>query len=93
LSDYVKILFCTLPPKEHFIIKMRYGIDIKESLTLDTIGDMLDITRERVRQIENKALRRLKHPKRNKMLKKFFDHEVIEPSDINLPKHEKFIER
>jgi RNA polymerase primary sigma factor len=93
LSDYVKNLFCTLPPKEHFIIKMRYGIDIKEPLTLDTIGDMLGITRERVRQIEKKVLRRLRHPKRSTMLMKFFDHEVIEPSDINLSKHEKFIER
>lgn len=93
LKKRIKSILSTIPSREQFVINKRYGIDIKEPLTLDTIGDMLGITRERVRQIENKALRRLKHPKRNKNLMKFFDHEVIEPSDVNLPKHEKFIDK
>ena len=93
LYDYLKVLLSIFPKKEHFIIKKHYGIDINEPLTLDAIGNLLNITRERVRQIENKALRRLRHPKRSKKLMKFFDHEVIEPSDTNLPKNEKFIDR
>jgi RNA polymerase primary sigma factor len=91
LYNYLKIVFSTFPSREHFVIEKRYGIDIKEPLTLDTIGDMLGITRERVRQIEKKAIRRLKHPKRSKNLMKFFDHDVKEPLDVNLPKKEKFI--
>ncbi len=54
----------TIKPKEARVVRMRYGIGIRESMTLEEIGARLDVTRERIRQIEAKALRRLKHPAR-----------------------------
>lgn len=54
----------TLKPKEARVVRMRFGIGIQESMTLEEIGARLDVTRERIRQIEAKALRRLKHPAR-----------------------------
>lgn len=57
-----------LKPKEERIVRMRYGIGLRDSLTLEQIGERLDLTRERIRQIEAKAIRRLKHPARLKQL-------------------------
>ena len=54
----------TIKPKEARVVRMRFGIGIQESMTLEEIGARLDVTRERIRQIEAKALRRLKHPAR-----------------------------
>ncbi|WP_062473308.1 sigma-70 family RNA polymerase sigma factor [Variovorax boronicumulans] len=54
----------TLKPKEESIVRMRFGIGIQEPMTLEEIGARLDVTRERIRQIESAALRRLKHPAR-----------------------------
>lgn len=54
----------TIKPKESRVLRMRFGIGTQESMTLDEIGKRLDVTRERIRQIEAKALRRLKHPAR-----------------------------
>lgn len=54
----------TIKPKEARVLRMRFGIDTQEAMTLDEIGKRLDVTRERIRQIEAKALRRLKHPAR-----------------------------
>ena len=54
----------TIKPKEARVLRMRFGIGTQESMTLDEIGKRLDVTRERIRQIEAKALRKLKHPAR-----------------------------
>ena len=68
-DDLVNNILNTLTPKEENVIRRRYGIGKKFSETLQTIGDSFSITRERVRQIESKSLRKLKHPSRSKMIK------------------------
>jgi len=91
LKKQIKFVLSTIPPIEQFVIKKRFGIDINNSLTLDTIGTLLSLTRERIRQIEKKAMRRLRHPKRHRHLIKYFEYDVKELSDDDLPKNEKFI--
>jgi len=61
----------TLAEKERDIINMFYGIGVPHSYTLDEIGSVFDLTRERVRQIKEKAIRRLKHGSRSKLLKSY----------------------
>ena len=65
----LRILKTTLNPREEMVIRMRFGIGVDRDHTLDEIGWQLSITRERVRQIEVKAMRKLKHPYRLRMLK------------------------
>ena len=69
LYDRLKAALSTLSPREEKIIRMRYGIGEKSESTLDEVGKTFFITRERIRQIEASALRKLKHPKRIKELK------------------------
>lgn len=64
LSESVDNLLNTLKLKEANVVRMRYGIGLQESMTLEEIGTRMDVTRERIRQIEAKALRRLQHPAR-----------------------------
>ncbi len=59
----------TLTPREEHIIRMRFGIGFDKGNTLEEVGNHFSITRERVRQIEAKALRKLKHPSRSKALR------------------------
>jgi RNA polymerase primary sigma factor len=68
-SGYIKKVLGTLTPKEEKVIRMRFGIGVDRDHTLEEVGRHLSITRERVRQIEAKALRKLKHPSRLKALK------------------------
>jgi len=70
LDDVLK----TLPPREQEVLKMRFGLEDGYSLTLEEVGLYFNVTRERIRQIEAKALRRLRHPKRSRKLKDFLDH-------------------
>jgi RNA polymerase primary sigma factor len=65
----LKILKTTLNPREEMVIRMRFGIGVDRDHTLDEIGKQLSITRERVRQIEVKAMRKLKHPYRLRMFR------------------------
>ena len=65
----LKILKTTLNPREEMVIRMRFGVGVDRDHTLDEIGKQLSITRERVRQIEVKAMRKLKHPYRLRMLR------------------------
>lgn len=58
----------TLTPKEKLVIRLRYGFDDGQFKTLEEIGDLLSVSRERIRQIESKALRKLRHPNRSKKL-------------------------
>jgi RNA polymerase primary sigma factor len=78
INRHIKDTLSTLPLKEQIIVKKRYGIDIEEPLTLEIVGEQLGLTRERIRQIEAKAFRRLRHPKRSKNLLKLFEYDVIQ---------------
>lgn len=68
-SEQIQRVLKTLTPKEETVIKMRFGIGVDRDHTLEEVGRYLSITRERVRQIEAKALRKLKHPSRLRALK------------------------
>ena len=65
----------TLNPREASIIKMRFGLEDGTQRTLEEVGESFQVTRERIRQIEAKALRKLRHPSRSRSLKAFLDHE------------------
>ncbi len=69
-SEQIQMVLKTLTPKEEKVIRMRFGVGADRDHTLEEVGRHLSITRERVRQIEAKALRKLKHPSRLKALKK-----------------------
>ena len=71
LAAEIQRSLSTLTEKEREIINMFYGIGYPHSYTLEEIGDMFDLTRERVRQIKEKAIRRLKHSSRSKLLKAY----------------------
>ncbi len=62
LSEHVRDVLATLPPREARILQLRYGLGGGESYTLEEVGQKMGVTRERVRQIESQALRRLRHP-------------------------------
>jgi RNA polymerase primary sigma factor len=61
----------TLTPREGDVIRLYYGLNGKHPMTLEEIGERFDLTRERVRQIKEKAIRRLKHTSRSRMLKSY----------------------
>jgi RNA polymerase primary sigma factor len=69
MSEYLLKILHTLSPREEQVIRMRFGIGIDRNYTLEEVGRYLSITRERVRQIEVNAMRKLRHPKRGRLLK------------------------
>jgi RNA polymerase primary sigma factor len=71
LGKEIQRSLSSLSEKERQIINMYYGIGMNHSLTLDEIGAIFDLTRERVRQIKEKAIRRLKHTARSRLLKAY----------------------
>jgi RNA polymerase primary sigma factor len=71
LAEKTRKILASLTPREEKILRMRFGIGEKGAHTLQEVGQDFDITRERIRQIEAKALRRLRHPSRDKELKEF----------------------
>lgn len=73
LKDRVREVLKTLTPREEKVLKMRFGIDVASEHTLEEVGKDFSVTRERIRQIEVKALRKLRHPSRSKKLETFFD--------------------
>jgi len=73
LQDTVRRVLATLSPREEQVLRLRYGIGDDEDHTLEEVGQDLEVTRERIRQIEAKALGRLRHPSRVKMLKSFVE--------------------
>jgi len=73
LTDVTRKVLGTLTPREEKVLKMRFGIDEKKDHTLEEVGQDFDVTRERIRQIEAKALRKLRHPTRSRMLKSFYE--------------------
>ena len=73
LSEQTRKVLSTLTPREEKVLKMRFGIDEKADHTLEEVGQNFDVTRERIRQIEAKALRKLRHPSRSKKLRSFME--------------------
>jgi RNA polymerase primary sigma factor len=75
LKERVREVLKSLTPREEKVLKMRFGIDVASEHTLEEVGKDFSVTRERIRQIEVKALRKLRHPSRSKKLQSFFDKE------------------
>ncbi len=73
LKNQIDKVLCTLSPKEELVIRMRYGLGEDTPRTLEEVGQEFEVTRERIRQIEVKAIRKLKHPSRNKWLRDFLN--------------------
>jgi RNA polymerase primary sigma factor len=73
LRDVVKDILDSLTPREAKVLRMRFGIEMASDHTLEEVGKQFDVTRERIRQIEAKALRKLKHPSRSDKLRSFTD--------------------
>jgi len=75
LKEKVREVLKSLTPREEKVLKMRFGIDVASEHTLEEVGKDFSVTRERIRQIEVKALKKLKHPSRSKRLQSFFEKE------------------
>ena len=73
MRDVVKEVLDSLTPREAKVLRMRFGIEMSTDQTLDEVGKQFDVTRERIRQIEAKALRKLRHPSRSDKLKSFLE--------------------
>ncbi|MBF0312473.1 MAG: RNA polymerase sigma factor RpoD [Oligoflexia bacterium] len=74
LSEQTRMVLSTLTPREEKVLRMRFGIGEKSDHTLEEVGQDFFVTRERIRQIEAKALRKLRHPSRAKLLKSYIDN-------------------
>lgn len=81
LKEKVREVLKTLTPREEKVLKMRFGIDVASEHTLEEVGKDFSVTRERIRQIEVKALKKLKHPSRSKKLQSFFEKEFTNSGD------------
>ncbi len=75
LRDVCKDVLDTLTPREAKVLRMRFGIEMNTDHTLEEVGKQFDVTRERIRQIEAKALRKLRHPSRSEKLRSFLEGE------------------
>ena len=73
LSEATNEVLASLTPREERVLRMRFGIDMNTDHTLEEVGRQFDVTRERIRQIEAKALRKLRHPNRSELLKSFLN--------------------
>lgn len=76
LKERVREVLKTLTPREEKVLKMRFGIDVASEHTLEEVGKDFAVTRERIRQIEVKALKKLRHPSRSQKLQAFFEKEI-----------------
>lgn len=75
LSDATRDVLSSLTARESKVLRMRFGIDMNTDHTLEEVGKQFDVTRERIRQIEAKALRKLRHPSRSEHLRSFLDEQ------------------
>ena len=73
LTEITKEVLDSLTPREAKVLRMRFGIEMSTDHTLEEVGRQFDVTRERIRQIEAKALRKLRHPSRSDKLKSFME--------------------
>ena len=74
LRETTTRVLASLTPREERILRMRFGIGMNKDHTLEEVGQQFSVTRERIRQIEAKALRKLKHPSRSRILRSFLDN-------------------
>ena len=74
LEERTRGVLKTLTPREEKVLRMRFGIGEKSDHTLEEVGQDFEVTRERIRQIEAKALRKLRHPSRSKQLRSFIEN-------------------
>ena len=74
LRETTTRVLASLTPREERIVRMRFGLGMNSDHTLAEVGQQFSLTRERIRQIEAKAIRKLKHPSRSKMLRTFLDN-------------------
>ena len=74
LKEITSRVLAILTPREERVLRMRFGIGINTDHTLEEVGKQFKVTRERIRQIEAKALRKLKHPSRGKKLRTFYEN-------------------
>ena len=73
LKKQLNDVLATLTPREEKVLRLRFGLDDGRTRTLEDVGKEFNVTRERIRQIEAKALRKLRHPSRSKRLKDYLD--------------------
>jgi len=73
LRETTTRMLASLTPREERIVRMRFGIGMNSDHTLEEVGQQFSVTRERIRQIEAKAIRKLKHPSRSRELRSFLD--------------------
>ncbi|MFA5368349.1 MAG: sigma-70 family RNA polymerase sigma factor, partial [Dehalococcoidia bacterium] len=73
LKEQIDEVLCTLNPRERRVLQLRFGLEDGRSRTLEEVGREFGVTRERIRQIEAKALRKLRHPSRSKKLKDYLE--------------------
>ena len=73
LKKQLNEVLSTLTPREEKVLRLRFGLDDGKTRTLEDVGKEFNVTRERIRQIEAKALRKLRHPSRSKRLKDYLD--------------------
>jgi len=74
LRETTTRVLASLTPREERVLRMRFGIGMNTENTLEVVGQQFSVTRERIRQIEAKALRKLRHPRRSKKLRSFLDN-------------------
>ena len=73
LKEQIGEVLTSLTPREQSVLRLRFGLDDGRSRTLEEVGKEFNVTRERIRQIEAKSLRKLRHPSRSKKLKDYLD--------------------
>ncbi len=74
LRETTTRVLASVTPREERVLRMRFGIGMNKDHTLEEVGQQFSVTRERIRQIEAKALRKLKHPSRSRILRSFLDN-------------------
>ena len=74
LREQLSDVLSTLTPREEKVLRLRFGLEDGRSRTLEEVGKEFNVTRERIRQIEAKALRKLRHPSRSRKLKDYLDY-------------------
>jgi RNA polymerase primary sigma factor len=83
ITDSLRDLIGSLRPKEALVLTLRFGLDDGVERTLEQVGEMMGVTRERVRQIQNKGLDRLRHPSRRRILEALFGPRVVNKEEAD----------